>query len=260
MAKRNEAVALLRGGRYLEEIASDMAISFQTVVRYMKLQVAEGALKISDVYFSLRPSRRDALERLLSATGGADSKQYYRAAESHGFSWDEANLYWSLRENRISRGDMYEHIADLEVELHRFVRQVLEHEFGSTSDDWWRRGVPLSVRKSCVQAREEDAEPLADLFAYTTFINLAEILEKNWALFCGRVPPAWSKDRKNLLADLKRLNTIRNAVMHPVKDRRWDEGDFTFVKNVLGQAATLTGHSPGGTKALRQSVRFKHRK
>jgi hypothetical protein len=169
-------------------------------------------------------------------------------------------LYWSLRENRISRGDMYEHIADLEVDLHRFVRQVLERDFGSNSDDWWRRGVPLSVRKSCVQAREEDAEPLADPFAYTTFINLAEILEKNWALFSGRIPPAWSKDRKKLLADLKRLNTIRNAVMHPVKDRRWDEGDFTFVKSILGQVSALTGHSPGGTKALRQSVRFKRRK
>jgi hypothetical protein len=62
MAKRNEAVGLLRSGRYLEEIASDMMVSFQTVVRYMKLQVAEGALRVSDVYFGLRPSRRDALE------------------------------------------------------------------------------------------------------------------------------------------------------------------------------------------------------
>ena len=191
MAKRNEAVGLLRSGRYLEEIAADMAVSFQTVVRYMKLQVAEGALTVSDVYFGLRPSRRDALERLLCAAGGADSKQYYRAAESHGFSWDEANLYWSLRENRISRGDMYEHIADLEVDLHRFVRQVLEREFGSNSDAWWRQSVPLSVRKSCVQAREEDAEPLADPFAYTTFINLAEIVEKNWALFGGPTPILW---------------------------------------------------------------------
>ena len=112
MAKRNEAVALLRSGRYLEEIASDMAVSFQTVVRYMKLQVAEGALKISDVYFGLRPSRRDALERCSRQQEELTQSRYYRAAESHGFSWDEANLYWSLRENRISRGDMYEHIAD----------------------------------------------------------------------------------------------------------------------------------------------------
>jgi len=43
-------------------------------------------------------------------------------------------------------------------------------------------------------------------------------------------------------------------------DRRWDEGDFTFVKSILGQISTLTGHSPGGTKALRQSVRFKRRR
>src|SRR5688572_11900251 len=129
MAKRNVATKLLRQGLTLDRIAEQMGVSFQTMTRYMKLQVAEGDLKVSDVFFGLAPDRRYVLENLLSANGDPaqpPSKAYYSAAAERGVSWDEANLYWSLRDSRLSRGDMYEHLADLEVELHAFIRRTLE--------------------------------------------------------------------------------------------------------------------------------------
>ena len=263
MAKRNEATKLLEKGMSLDEVADKMGVSFQTIVRYMKLQVAEGALKVSQVFFGLKPSRRELLEHLLVTTGyptTGSTKQYYSAAHEAGISWDEANLYWSLRDARISRGDMYEQISDLEVELHSLVRRTLESEFGEGEMGWWRQGVPASVRKSCVQVREDDPEPATDIFAYTTFINLSEIIERNWSLFISQLPQSRVSNRKMLLSDFSRLNQIRNAVMHPVKSKRWDQSDFFFVQEFLGDLMKVIGRDVTYGKALQQTVRFAKRK
>lgn len=259
MAKRNEATELLMQGLTLDRIAEQMKVSFQTMSRYMKLQVAEGALKVSDVFFGLAQDRRETLEKLLLDNGDPvhpPTKAYYRLAAEQGISWDEANLYWSLRDSRFSRGDMYEHLADVEVELHAFIRRTLEGEFGSDETGWWRKGVPVSVRKSCVQAREDDPDPIRDTFAYTTFINLSEIIDKNWVLFCPKFPKQWAANRKGLISDLARLNQIRNAVMHPVKKRRWNEQDFDFVESFLETMRTSTGVRILPNKALQRTVRF----
>ena len=263
MAKRNEATKLLRQGLTLDRIAEQMGVSFQTISRYMKLQVAEGALKVSDVFFGLAQDRRETLEKLLSANGDPmqqPTKAYYSAASEQGLSWDEANLYWSLRDSRFSRGDMYEHLADVEVELHTFIRRTLEAEFGSDETGWWRQGVPVCVRKSCVQVREDDPDPVQDIFAYTTFINLPEIIDKNWAFFVPKLPKQWASNRKGLISDLARLNQLRNAVMHPVKNKRWSEKDFDFVGSFLETMRTSTGARNLPNKALQRTVRFASRR
>lgn len=59
VAKRNEATKRLREGLSLDQIARDMGVSFQAMSRYMKLQVAEGALKVSDVFFGIAVARRE---------------------------------------------------------------------------------------------------------------------------------------------------------------------------------------------------------
>ena len=231
MARRHEAVRRLEHGESLDLIASAMGVSFQTVVRYMKLQVAEGGIRLSDVFFGIANDRRRALDEILSVAGGTASKAFYKAAEARGFSWDEANFYVTLKESNIFRGDMYEHIADIEVTLHRLIREQLITEYGKNEPGWWRKGVPLPVRKYCVGVREEDPDPVEDLFAYTTFISLAEILSKNWGVFSGSLPGSLGDDRKRLLSDLNRLNHIRNAVMHPVKNKTWTLDDFEFAKD-----------------------------
>lgn len=80
--------------------------------------------------------------------------------------------------------------------------------------------------------REEDAQPCDSPFAYTDLIDLSKIISKNWGLFQDRLPGDYGVNRKVLETDFVRLSTIRNAVMHPVKERDWSEDDFQFVKEV----------------------------
>jgi hypothetical protein len=89
----------------------------------------------------------------------------------------------------------------------------------------------VEIRKVCVQAREEDPEPVDEDFAYTTLIHLAKIIDQHWMLFSARLPSEFARDKKRLAREFARLNSIRNAVMHPVKGKRWGHEDFVFVRD-----------------------------
>ena len=256
MTKRSIAVKHLRTGKPLHVIATEMDVSFQTIVRYMKLQVAEGGVTASEVFFGIDPARRAILEKLLLHSKGKADKDFYKKADDQSISWDEANLYWSLAFSTANRGDMYERVADLEVSLHQHIRRVLAAQYGETETDWWRSGVPLPVRKACVQAREEDPEPVESPFAYTTFIHLSEIIEKNWKLFSVDLPKSFVLHKQDFLSDLKRLNSIRNAVMHPVKGKSWDETDFSFVGRLLSELRTQRGEVVKSQGLLHRTVVF----
>ncbi|WP_139214679.1 hypothetical protein [Pseudomonas linyingensis] len=256
MTKRQVAVGHLRTGKPLHLIAQEMDVSFQTIVRYMKLQVAEGGVTASEVFFGIDPARRSLLHKLLEGSDGKASKSYYRDAAFQGISWDEANLYWAMAFSTANRGDMYERVADLEVGLHQHIKDVLTKEFGETESAWWRNGVPLAVRKACVQAREEDAEPVDSPFAYTTFIHLSEIIEKNWSLFSANLPKSLVSNKQKLLADLKKLNSIRNAVMHPVKGKSWDQDDFAFVGKLLSELSLYAKKTGKASALIHRTVVF----
>lgn len=256
MTKRQVAVSHLRTGKPLHLIAQAMDVSFQTIVRYMKLQVAEGGVTASEVFFGIDPVRRNLLQGLLRDSDGKASRSYYRDAAAQGISWDEANLYWAMALSTANRGDMYERIADLEVGLHQHIKDVLAKEFGDTESAWWRNGVPLAVRKACVQAREEDAEPVDNAFAYTTFIHLSEVIEKNWKLFSLNLPKSFVTNKQQLLADLKKLNSIRNAVMHPVKGKSWDQEDFAFAGKLLSELSLYTKKMGKTSAPIHRTVVF----
>jgi len=256
MTKRQVAVKFLKDGMPLHKIAVEMNVSFQTIVRYMKLQVAEGGVTASEVFFGINFERRKILEDLLQKSGRKADKPYYKNASNSDISWDEANLFWALVSSTANRGDMYERISDLEVGLHKYIKSVLSSEFGELEAEWWRKGVPLAVRKACVQAREEDPEPVESPFSYTTFIHLSEILEKNWALFSKKLPKNMVKNKPELISNLKRLNGIRNAVMHPVKGKSWTEEDFSFVGLLLSELRTSFNSELQPSNLLNRSVSF----
>jgi len=110
--------------------------------------------------------------------------------------------------------------------------------YGPDEEEWWRQGIPFSVRESCVVSREADPYPPGEPYTYTTMIHLWKILYRNWVLF-RRVLPDASADKKQLEGTFKRLNAIRNAVMHPVKRFPFTDEDFAFVEEVsqtLGSA------------------------
>lgn len=230
MARKNDAEKLLRDGSCPSEIANHMGVSVKTAIQYLCTQVGEGTLRLSDIYFSWPSEKRAILQQ---AGGGAYPD--HRLLSANGLCSDEFDLFHSLRGRGVFRGDMYEYISEVEIALHQLVRMTLEREFGDGETGWWRSGIPKDIRKSCVSRREEDDEPCEQSYPYTTLIELSAIISKNWAVFKAVVPTEYAANRKELESALRRLNRIRNAVMHPVKERKWTEDDFEFVRSISGR-------------------------
>jgi hypothetical protein len=152
--------------------------------------------------------------------------------EANGLTREDLEIDRSIRQRRLFTGDMYEHVAEAELALHDMVRTVLVEEFGDGDSGYWRQGIPVSIRKHCQDRREDDTEPCKSAFQYTTLIDLAEIIRKNWAVFRPVLPKKDADNQREVARDLDRLNIIRNTVMHPVKRRRWTDDDFEFVREI----------------------------
>jgi hypothetical protein len=227
MARKNEVEHLLRQGLYPSQIAKRLGISVKSVVQYLRTQVGEGSLRLSDLYFSWPAAKREILDQ-------ASRRKYpdVHLLSANELSRDDLELFQSLSTRRVFAGDLYEHVSEAEVAIHRLVRSCLEREFGSGRDAWWREGIPSNIRSKCAARREEDEDPCDEPYAYTTLIDLRSVISNNWSLFGTEVPEEYRANRKQLESDLLRLNGIRNSVMHPVKERKWSEDDFVFVRRI----------------------------
>jgi hypothetical protein len=114
----------------------------------------------------------------------------------------------------------------------------LIRKFGSGEDEWWRQGIPMKIRKECASRREEDDEPSGP-YTYTTLIDLSTVITRNWSLFESDLPQEYRVNRKLFESDMVRLNRIRNRVMHPVKEKKWSEDEFVFVRRLYSLFGTL---------------------
>jgi hypothetical protein len=121
-------------------------------------------------------------------------------------------------------------VRNIEVRLHRFIKEVFIQEHGE--ENWWRGGIPDRIRADCAATRERDNEPASDAYCYTTLMNLREILDKQWSVLSQHLPKSLQGDKKAFLDELKRLNGIRNSVMHPVRNDSFSENDFEFVRSL----------------------------
>ncbi len=78
-----------------EELAS--------VIQYLCTRVGDGSLRLSDVYFSWPPERREVLQR-----AGRGKYPDDHLLSSNGLCRQELELFQSLRNRRVFSGDMYE--------------------------------------------------------------------------------------------------------------------------------------------------------
>jgi hypothetical protein len=127
---------------------------------------------------------------------------------------------------------MYEHVTYVEMTLHEEIQNKLKAEFGNDDKKWWRQGIPINIRETCAKAREsvdDDDYGKNHAYAQTTLIHLSEIVSNNWELLKELVPAKYKNNRKQFVSAMRKLNRIRNCVMHPVKRRKWRETDFQFV-------------------------------
>jgi hypothetical protein len=99
---------------------------------------------------------------------------------------------------------------------------------------------PTDVRVQRAKAREYDAQFSTDSYSYTTIKHLKRIMEsdKNKPLLGAHLPKSVVKNQNNInafLNDINRLNSIRNQVMHPVREEPPTENDFLFVRELHGK-------------------------
>jgi Swt1-like HEPN len=128
-------------------------------------------------------------------------------------------------------GDLYEDIRLVEVTLHTRIREALQEEFGKKEDGWWRKGLPVNVRKKLVERREEDEHPASHAYEYTDIVDLANILDRNWSTIATKVVGSLH-DKRSTLTDLHDLNRIRRKVMHPVRSTLPAEEEFEFTRRM----------------------------
>ena len=212
----------MKNGLSPSSISKKMDISVGSVIQYLSTKVGEGDIALVDIYYSWSEEQREFLQRSDEFdTSGLRDK---------GITKEELKLFHSLRKAHVFRGGMYEIVSELEIDIHDLVRSRLIKEFGA--GDYWREGVPVTVRKSCAVSQQEDDNPVEDIFAYTTLIHLWEIIDKKWGIFESIIPSNYSNKKQELKKDMKKLNSIRNRVMHPVKNNKWKEDDFIFVRRL----------------------------
>jgi hypothetical protein len=180
--------------------------------------------------FSIDSKLRHTIEDIIAEKQAASMRVVSRELEKRGINANrlDVRIYLKYRRARVVLGDLYELVRNIEVRLHRFIKQAFVQEYGE--DNWWRGGVPDRIRADCAATRERDQEPADDAYCYTTLMNLREIVDKQWSVLGPHLPKSIQSDKQAFLADLRRLNGIRNAVMHPVRNDRFSDDDFEFVR------------------------------
>jgi hypothetical protein len=230
MARKDEVASLIKSGHNITEIRSQFGISIDSVKSYLYLALDEGLISRSDIITTVPVKQRQIVDDFIRKLSPKSWEEVYTAAREGGQELDPEvlKIYLDFRESKVPMGEMYEFLSNIEVTLHQDIRRVLVLEYGESN--WWRRGIPMGIRKACAALREEDTEPAVEPYCYTNFIHLQEILDRQWALFSRYLPPEIIKEKKRFLDKFTRLNQIRNGVMHPVKGLPVTDEDFTFVR------------------------------
>ena len=242
MLRKDQAAQLLRQGLPPSEIANQMGTSTPAVMQYLCLKIGEGDLRRSDIAFSLPHDLRAAIEQSIERKGSVSPFVIARDLRQNGV---EANrhdvaVYIHYRRARVVLGDMYELLRNVEVRLHTFVKQAFILEFGE--ENWWRSGVPDTIRAECAALLEKDPEPADEPYCYTHVISLREILDKRWSVLSKYMPEHLLNKKKDLMERLLKLNRIRNCVMHPVRKSVLSEDDFEFVRDLDNDLADFEAH------------------
>lgn len=231
ITKKNEVMLLFKQGYSPKDITNKLdRVSFIKVMDYLFIQVGEGNIRRSDIWFSINHNIRDAMEKYFMAIDNNDkSSKLMELGEIYLTHPEEFKLYNKLRSARVAHGDMYELISEIELLLHRAIKSTLIKKYGPEEFEWWRKGVPKSVRSKCAKLYEEDDDFAREPYCYTNFIDFKNIFQKQWGEFEKVLPKHIVRDKKEFFSKLVTINQVRNRVMHPIKGYDFTPKDFAFV-------------------------------
>ncbi len=214
MGVREETLGLLREGHSPKEIARIKRVNINTTLAYLDELVGRGALRRSDIFFSISKEIRNDYQENISNADNEDILVIRKYGNA-----------------RTALGDMYEDIRDIETYLHLSIRSALIVAYGEGETGWWRMGIPVTIRQNCQSRREAEDEPVTDPYCYTDLLDLWQILDKQWKVLKNVFPNVVTSDKQNLRLNLIRLNSIRRKVMHPVRGLIPTEDDFEFIRD-----------------------------
>ena len=280
-----QAAELIKSGLSPNDTAIKLRMTKrpEELKRRILIQVGEGKLLLSEIYFSIPEAKRQRYkslhERVLEDLGEASGEslgkgdvkmtlgEFRLMLDAAGvkiqiqqsqdlqisgvvdddFSMIDFQLYCLSKDSPYT--DTYEFLRDLEMTLHRLIRKTLEQAFPKHDDDWWSKGISLETRKRCSAMQEEDADHHLEAYSYTNFIDFMKIIDRNKAKFREVLPMDLADDRKmaQLLKDLEGVNKIRNGVMHPIKGIPLLKAQCDFVRRLRDQLLGFRWRKPIGT-------------
>lgn len=244
----------LRGGRNPSEIAHQQGISLTTVFSYLDRAVGEDKITRSEIYFSMPQHLRARVEAACTAAGyryprGSTAPVSLGPLGSSLADEDADSVKVCLRYGPASRyyGDLYEVVRRYEIDLHRLVRDVLIQHFGDDERAWWFQGVPTKVRVQCAGRAEELGRWDLDPWNCTMLLDLQSVIDQLWKVFDKfyRLP-----SKNDVASEIKRVNDVRNRVMHPVRDSPPTEVDFDTLNTAYKALQSVRARFYGDAVAL----------
>ncbi len=122
LGRPDQAAELLKKGKSPSKIAQEMGISTASVKQYLYIKVGEGRIRRSDIFFSMDEIIRNKIESIISQHQKYPIPYWviYNLLKKEGeiVNKDDVQLYCELRDARVSLGDMYEDIRNIELQLH----------------------------------------------------------------------------------------------------------------------------------------------
>jgi len=214
--------------------------------------VGRGVIRRSDILYSISPEKRGSILKVRKSIPlePITTEEVLAVLKVSEFAplWSSEDVmlgdstvvldYWKIP--GVALGDLYEELRTIEITLHKYVLNHLKETFTSNDDEaWWTDGVPVSVKLECSRRWEESGRQ-GHSYNHTDFIHLWEIMEQNWTIFSrdftGLYPTSTKPD---LGRDLKKVNAVRNKVMHPVRGINPTDEDFELIRKVRRKVTTL---------------------
>jgi Swt1-like HEPN len=145
-----------------------------------------------------------------------EGEQGIDLARGHRSTIDADEAYYpqiesDIRSAAAQMAPHYEMFYSLEVGIRRLISETLE---GSEGEGWWEAAVPEEIRKNATKARQRELDsgtsPRSDeLIDFTTFGELGQIINSNWAVFGALFSSQRAVERV-----MSNLNTVRGPIAH----------------------------------------------
>jgi len=237
MGVREDSLKMLREGLSPKEITRARGVNINTTLGYLDQLVGRGDLRRSDIFFSVPKDIRNAIPASLIKGRIMTIQEVSSLLKKRHINADPEDIIVVIKygDSRHALGDMYEDVRAIETHLHELIREALIEKYGEGELEWWREGIPLSIRQNCQSRREEDEDPVEDPYCYTDLLDLWHILDKQWNILKDALPDSFKVNRQGLRSSLLRLNLIRRQVMHPVRGVIPSEEDFEFIREFKEQ-------------------------